>query len=94
MIPQSNVGDLMLRKDVVEAVRQGRFRIYAVRTIDEGIEILTEKEAGRKQSDGRYPEGSINHLVDTKLKELAEGIKKFAGPAAENEKNTSENAKK
>ncbi len=79
MIPESNVKDLMLRKDVLEAVRKGEFHIYSVRTIDEGIEILTGKPAGAKQSDGTYPEGSINHLVDQKLKSLAEGLKKFAG---------------
>ena len=79
MIPASNVKDLMLRKDVVEAVKAGRFRIYAVATIDEGIEILTGKTAGAKQADGKYPEGSINHLVDRKLNKLAEGIQKFGG---------------
>jgi lon-related putative ATP-dependent protease len=77
MIPQSNVRDLMLRKDVVEAVKGGRFRIYAVKNIDEGIEILTGKPAGAKQSDGGYPAGTINFLVDRKLDELAEGIQKF-----------------
>ena len=67
----------MLRKDVVEAVGEGRFRIYAVKTIDEGIEILIVKEAGKNLSDGIYPDGSINYLVDKKLNDLAEGIKKF-----------------
>jgi len=47
MIPQSNVKDLMLRKDVVRAVEEGKFSIYAVKTIDEGIEIMTGKEAGK-----------------------------------------------
>jgi predicted ATP-dependent protease len=69
----------MLRKDVVKNVADGRFHIYAVKTIDEGIEILTGTEAGAKQPDGSYPEDSINFLVDQKLKELAEEIKKFAG---------------
>jgi predicted ATP-dependent protease len=69
----------MLRKDVVASVRKGEFHIYSVRTIDEGIEILTGKPAGRKQDDGTYPEGSINYLVDKKLNVLAEGLKKFAG---------------
>jgi lon-related putative ATP-dependent protease len=78
MIPDRNVKDLMLRKDVVEAVSQGRFHIYAVKTINEGIEILTHKKAGEKKPDGTYPEGTINFLVDEKLKQLAEGMKKFA----------------
>ncbi len=79
MIPDSNVKDLMLQKDVVEAAKNGHFRVYPVKTIDQGIEILTGKKAGEKQSDGCYPEGTINHLVDQKLKELTEGLKKFAG---------------
>ena len=79
MIPHSNIKDLMLRKDVVAAVKDGRFAIYAVRTIDEGIEILTGKPAGELQADGGYPEGSINFLVDRKLNELAESIKDYPG---------------
>jgi lon-related putative ATP-dependent protease len=77
MIPESNVKDLMLRKDVVEAVKNGQFHIYAVKTIDEGIEILTGKEAGELAPDGLYPKGTINGLVNEKLKALAEGLKKF-----------------
>ncbi len=79
MIPHSNAKDLMLRKDVVAAAEAGRFTVYAVRNIDEGIEILTGRPAGELQPDGRYPEDSINFLVDQKLQELAEGIKDFAG---------------
>jgi ATP-dependent Lon protease len=79
IIPAGNVKDLMLRKDVVEAVKEGKFNIYSVSNIDEGIEILTGKEAGAFQADGTYPEETINFLVDRKLKELAEGIKEFGG---------------
>jgi lon-related putative ATP-dependent protease len=78
MIPESNVKDLMLRKEVVEAVTQGKFHIYAVKTVDEGIEILTGKEAGAPGPDGTYPEGTLNDLVNRKLKTLAEGLKDFA----------------
>jgi lon-related putative ATP-dependent protease len=77
MIPESNVKDLMLRKDVVEAVKKKKFHVYAVKTIDEGIEILTGKKAGGIKPDGAYPKGTINALVNQKLKELAEGLKKF-----------------
>ena len=77
MIPESNINDLMLRKDVVEAVKAGKFRIYPVKTIDEGIEILTGVQAGERGKAGAYPTGSINDLVDKKLKSLAEGLKKF-----------------
>jgi len=78
MIPDSNVKDLMLRKDVVDAVKKNKFKIYAVKTIDQGIEILTGKKAGELKADGTYPRGSINALVDDRLKKLAEGLKKFA----------------
>ena len=77
MIPESNVKDLMLRKDVVEAVNKGRFHIYSVKTVDEGIEILTGKKAGEQKEDGSYTRGTINYLVNEKLKELAEGFEKF-----------------
>jgi lon-related putative ATP-dependent protease len=79
MIPESNIKDLMVRKDVVEAVKKGEFHIYSVKTIDEGIEILTGKEAGEIQPDGSYPKGTINFLVNESLKKLAEGLKKFGG---------------
>ena len=92
MIPESNVRDLMLRKDVVEAVKKGEFVIYSVKNIDEGIEILTGKQAGVLQTDGTYPAGTINFLVDKKLKELAVGIKKYGSGGGEDEKGkTSEN---
>jgi len=77
LIPATNVADLMLRKDVVEAVKDGRFHVYAVKTIDEGIEILTDMEAGKQLDDGGYPENTINSLVDNKLLELAEGLIQF-----------------
>ena len=86
MIPESNVKDLMLRKDVVEEVKKGKFHIYSVKTIDEGIEILTGKKAGEKQSDGTFPKETINYLVNEKLKELAEGLKKFGEEEEKEEK--------
>ncbi len=72
LIPASNVRHLMLREDVVEAVRAGRYHVYAVRTIDEGIEILSGTPAGERGPDGAYPEGSVNFLVDKRLREMAE----------------------
>ena len=77
MIPESNVKDLMLRKNVVEAVKEGQFHIFSVKNIDEGIEILTNTKAVERKADGTYPKGTINYLVDQKLRELAEGLKKF-----------------
>ncbi len=84
LIPALNEIDLMLRKDVVEAVAAGRFHIYPLRTVDEGIEILTGVKAGERQSDGRYPVGTVNYLVDERLAELAEGLREWGeGESAE-----------
>jgi lon-related putative ATP-dependent protease len=83
MIPHLNVDDLMLRKDVVEAVKEGKFCIYSVKTIDQGIEILTGVEAGEGQGDGTYKEGTVNDLVDKKLRELGTKIKEFEGGGGE-----------
>jgi lon-related putative ATP-dependent protease len=79
MIPSRNVRHLMLNDEVVEAVEKGKFSIYAVETVDEGIEILTGVEAGFKGDDGKYPEGSVYGRADRRLKEMAEVLKDF-GP--------------
>lgn len=71
LIPATNARHLMLRREVVEAVEAGRFHIYPVRHIDEGIELLTGVAAGEADSDGNYPEGSINQLVQARLREFA-----------------------
>ncbi|RKX81740.1 MAG: ATP-dependent protease [Spirochaetes bacterium] len=92
IIPESNIKDLMLRKDVVEAVKSGHFHVYPVKSIDEGIEILTGKKAGEKKEDGYYPKDTINFLVDQRLKELAEDLKKFG--AKENNSENKNNKKK
>jgi lon-related putative ATP-dependent protease len=92
MIPESNLKDLMLRHDVVEAVTQGQFHVYSVKTVDEGIEILTDKKAGEPKPNGSYPRGTINYLVNEKLKELAEGFEKFG--EKEEKKGTERPAKK
>ena len=76
MIPHANVRNLMLRPDVVEAVKAGKFHIYSVGSIDEGIEVLTGVAAGALQADGKYPDGSINHLVQKKLQHFTELQKK------------------
>jgi len=77
LIPAGNLENLMLHEEVVEAVRQGKFHMYTARSIDEGIEILTGMPAGERQADGSYPEGTINYLVDKRLREIAEGLKQF-----------------
>jgi len=77
MIPHQNVGNLMLRKDVVEAVAAGKFHIYPVQNIDQGVEILTGVSAGEKEKDGTYPADTVNYLVGQKLWELAKRMKEF-----------------
>ncbi|MCH7549997.1 MAG: Lon protease family protein, partial [Candidatus Krumholzibacteriota bacterium] len=67
MIPALNKRDLMLRAEVVEAVRKGKFHIYAIDTIDNGIEILTGLKAGRRLKNGGYTKGSMHDLVDASL---------------------------
>jgi hypothetical protein len=67
----------MLRRDVVEAAQEGKFRIFSVDTIDQGIEILTGVPAGERGDDGEYPEGSINRLVEEQLAEFAKKRKEF-----------------
>src|SRR5512136_1200430 len=78
MIPHLNIDDLMLRTDLVEAVKAGEFHIYHVKTIDEGIEILTGVEAGRMLDDGSFEEGTVHCLVDQELQRLAKGLKAFS----------------
>jgi predicted ATP-dependent protease len=75
MIPQSNIQNLMLKEEVVEAVKRGMFHIYSVKTIDEGIEVLTGLKAGTRDEAGNFEEGSVNALVDKRFKEMAD---KFA----------------
>jgi len=77
LIPQSNVDNLMLKEEVVEAVQAGQFHIWPVRTIDEGVEILTGVEAGTRSADGSFPEGTINYRVDQQLIEYAQSLRDF-----------------
>ena len=83
MIPRANTRNLMLRPDVVEAVKAGKFRVYAVGTIDEGIEILTGVPAGKRDEAGKYPERSVNERVEQKLRQFTEQQKKIGGANAE-----------
>jgi len=89
LIPAANVRNLMLRPDVVEAVRAGRFHIYAVSTIEQGIELLTGLPAGEEDAEGNYPEGTLYAAVRAKLDAYAERQRKQSaeGPAAREEAN-------
>ncbi len=77
LIPASNVKHLMLREDVAEACRKGRFHVYAVTHIDEGMALLTGREAGERGDDGLFPDGSINRLVEDRLIGFAESRRDF-----------------
>jgi len=86
LIPASNVENLMLRSDVVEAVKQELFSIYPVSDVDEGIEILTGLPAGELDNTGKYPLDTINGMAVTRLKEMAEKIKKFSASSDKDNK--------
>jgi predicted ATP-dependent protease len=81
LVPKSNVQHLMLRKDVVEACAAGRFAVYAVETIDQGLALLTGRPAGERGADGAYPAGSVNRLVEDRLRAFAEVRRSFAAKA-------------
>lgn len=78
LIPETNVADLMLKPEVVAAVRDGRFHIYAVRTVEEGLEILTGVPPGERQAAGGYPPESIYGRVDERLRSFARAMSAFA----------------
>ena len=77
LIPEANRRNLMLRHDVVDAVAAGRFHVYAVSTIDQGIEILTGVPAGERGATGQYAPGTINHRVEQRLSDYAERMRSF-----------------
>jgi lon-related putative ATP-dependent protease len=78
IIPAKNTRELMLRKDVVEAVKRGKFHVYPIKTIEQGIEILTGMKAGKRRKDGTYSKGTLYRLVDDRLKDLAEKARAFS----------------
>ncbi len=78
LIPASNIPHLMLRDDVVAAAAKGKFHIYPVETIDQGIEILTGMPAGERGDDGAFPPDTVNHRVERRLDAFAEKLKSFA----------------
>lgn len=86
LIPAANVQHLMLREDVVEAVKAGKFAIHAVSTIDEGIEILTGVSAGQRGPDGHFPTGTMYRMVEEKLRSFADRGRDFARKGEEGRK--------
>lgn len=80
LIPAANVKHLMLRADVVAAIREERFHVYPVTTIDEGIELLTGQPAGEPDAHHHYPEDTVNGRVQRRLTEMAEKMMAFSQP--------------
>lgn len=78
IIPRTNVKDLMLREDILTAVDEGKFSIYAVDHVDDGIEILTGMKAGKADKNDKYPKGTINHAVQKSLEEYYKRYVHFA----------------
>lgn len=93
-IPRSNVQHLMLRKDIVDACAAGRFSIYPVASIDEGLQLLTGLPAGERGEDGRYPADTLNGRVEQRLHDYAKTLQRFgkANPAAQERSGTAEDA--
>jgi ATP-dependent Lon protease len=70
-MPHQNKKDLMLRQDVVKAVKDGKFHIYTIKTIDEGIEILTGMKAGKRLKSGEFEKDTVHYLANKTLAEYA-----------------------
>ncbi|HEX8752844.1 MAG TPA: ATP-binding protein [Solirubrobacterales bacterium] len=81
IVPAANVANLMLREEVVEAVREGRFHVWAIDDVAEGLEILTGVPAGERRADGSFPEGTIHRRVEERLAAFAETGREFRAPA-------------
>ena len=79
MIPHQNIRNLNLSEEVIKAVKEGMFHVYAVKTVDEGIELLTGVPAGKKNKNGEYTIGTVNYLVNEKLKDYSEKAAKKCG---------------
>lgn len=90
IIPHQNVRHLMLKEEVVDAIKEGKFHIWPVKTIDEGIELLTGVSAGQKDAQGKYPDDSIHDRVNRKLEIFAQKLKEFGTPEAKEEEEEEE----
>jgi ATP-dependent Lon protease len=77
MIPQANVEDLMLREDVLDAVAAGKFHIWPIARVEQGVELLTSKPAGQRNGSGKFEDGTVFARVDERLREMARMMKDF-----------------
>jgi lon-related putative ATP-dependent protease len=86
IIPKANVQDLMLKKEVVDAVKDGKFHVWAIGTVDEALELMTGLPAGKRQADGAFEPDSVNGKVDQKLRQLMELARELMKGAEEDGK--------
>lgn len=86
IIPRKNVKNLMLKKDVVDAVKEEKFFIYPIEMVEEGLEVLTGMKAGDLSADGTYTEGTLNYLIMKRLTEISEALKEKKDEKEEEEK--------
>jgi ATP-dependent Lon protease len=93
IIPQQNVQELLLRSDVLEAVKSGKFHIYPIKKITEGIEILTGKQAGKRSGKGKFTPGSVFARADNKLREMALLLHRFGKETKSDDNNHKDNSK-
>jgi lon-related putative ATP-dependent protease len=78
LIPKANLINLMLSLDVIEAVRAGKFHVWAISNVDEGMEILTGVQAGKPDAAGKYPSGTVNRLVFDRLADMAKTLRDYS----------------
>ncbi|MFP4267760.1 MAG: Lon protease family protein [Spirochaetaceae bacterium] len=78
IIPERNKPNLMLSRKTVEAVEEGTFFVYPISTIDQGLELLTDRNAGERTARGEFPKNSINALIEFRLKEMANQVKNYS----------------
>jgi lon-related putative ATP-dependent protease len=76
VVPSRNVKNLMLKQEIIDAVSEGKFTIYAIEKMEEGLEILTGVQPGEMREDGTYPENTLNQLIMKRLTEIAEALEK------------------
>ncbi len=90
MVPKDNLNNLVLKDEVVEAVKAREFHIYGVSTIDQGIEVLTGTPAGERRKNGTYPRGTVHHRVERRLRELAKKAREFGRARNKKEEDSSQ----
>jgi lon-related putative ATP-dependent protease len=91
IIPRKNIHNLMIKKDVVDAVKDGMFTIYPIERVEEGLEIVTGMPSGELREDGTYPEGTVNFFVSSRLEEISKSLKEKKDEKKDDDKEDKEN---